>query len=60
MTHVSIKVVALNFMKSCLFPKEIYTFAKMNHVIIQVNFVNFDKLYINALYFLRKYTHLRR
>ena len=44
MSHVSIKVIALNFIKSILFPRKLYTFAKMKHVCIKVKFIKLDKL----------------
>ena len=44
MSHVSIKVIALNFIKSHLFPRKLYTFSQMHHVCIKVNFIMLDKL----------------
>ena len=49
-------MIVLDFMRPLLFPDELYTFAKMNHVSTKVNFINFDKLYTNPLYLLRLYT----
>ena len=51
MTHVNIKMIALNFIKASLFPKELYTFAKMKHVSGKVNFSNLDPIYSNPCYF---------
>ena len=47
MSHVSIKVITLNFIKSQLFPTKLYTFAKVSHVCIKVNFIKLDELKVN-------------
>ena len=56
-SRVSIKVTALKIMSSFLFPQELYIFVKMCQVLIKINFVSIDKLYVNALFPQRNYTH---
>ena len=60
MTHANINMIALNAIKSSLFPKELYTFEKMNRVSGKVNFISFDHIYVNLAYFLMNCTDLRR
>ena len=46
----SIKMIAVNVMKSSLIPKEIYKFVHMNHVNTNMDFISFD--YFNITLFL--------
>ena len=45
MDHGSVKVTALNFIRPSLLPEDLYTLTEMNHVSIEMNFINSDKLY---------------
>ena len=51
-SHASIKVIALNFIKPSSFPQDLCTLAKMNHVSLETNFINFDKLYEKGISFI--------
>ena len=44
MNHVSIKVTALNFIKSLLLLNELHTLVLMNHVSIDTSFKHFDQI----------------
>ena len=50
MSHVSINLAALNFIKSWLLPNELYTYALMNHVSIDMSF----KTLIKSAFFLKE------
>ena len=43
---VSIKMIAVNVIKSSLIPKELYTFVQMSHVSIDMIFISFDYILI--------------
>ena len=45
--HLSIQVIALNFIKPSVFPQESYTLAKTNNVSVRMNFIDLGKSYKN-------------
>ena len=46
--QVSIKVIALNFIKPSLFSPDLCAYAKMNHVSLEANFINVDNIFVKG------------
>ena len=42
----------MNFIKPSSSPQDLCTLAKMNHVSLETNFINFDKLYEKGISFI--------